>query len=143
MFNKLRHKILSPKGAAAAYDAPIQKRIQLLAQIRDLAAGIVQECSTLSKTFDYPEGPLHNTAECLSVGLKLLGQALKDKDEDSQKEYERQLDSVKMELLKLTTIKNEHAGLLCNLLALLKAYHASVRQIMESRGVDKWVAATV
>jgi hypothetical protein len=58
--------------------------------------------------------------------------------EQTSKEFERQMEIVKMELLKLSAIKNEHAGLFYNFLECYKNYHKSTVAILEQIGAEKW-----
>ncbi|KAI6204858.1 hypothetical protein M3Y94_00725600 [Aphelenchoides besseyi] len=218
MFRKLQ-KMVANKPPPE-YDAPVQKRIQLLETVRALAAGIVSDCTAISKLFDQPDGPLHNVSENLAINLKMLANVLKEKDseysefllelnaiydevgraqrkfqsdlkeqiidplnawlltdykrmkmeltklndlrddadratekatkvnakrehlikaEQTRKEFERQMEIVKEELLKLSTIKNDHAGLFYNFLEIQKTYHGSMVAIMEGKNVETWV----
>lgn len=58
--------------------------------------------------------------------------------EQTTKEFDRQMEIVKFELLKLSTIKNEHAGLFYNFLDLYKIYHKSVSEVLKANGAEKW-----
>jgi hypothetical protein len=58
--------------------------------------------------------------------------------EQTAKEFERQLEIVKLELLKLTAIKNDHAGLFYNFLECYKNYHKTAAAVFEKIGADKW-----
>lgn len=58
--------------------------------------------------------------------------------EQTSKEFERQMEIVKLELLKLTTIKNEHAGLFYNFLECYKKYHKAAAAVFETIGADNW-----
>lgn len=58
--------------------------------------------------------------------------------EQTGKEFERQMEVVKTELLKIPAINNEHADIFYNFLTLYKAYHNTVVHVFEGCGVDKW-----
>jgi hypothetical protein len=51
------------------------------------------------------------------------------------------MEIVKLELLKLTTIKNEHAGLFYNFLDLYKIYHKIVAEVLSENGAEKWASS--
>lgn len=58
----------------------------MLANIRDLAQGLVHDLVELSKTFDYEGGPLRNVSECYALSLKHLSDSIKEKDKGSAEE---------------------------------------------------------
>ncbi|KAI6175830.1 BAR domain-containing protein [Aphelenchoides bicaudatus] len=58
--------------------------------------------------------------------------------EQTSKEFERQMEIVRSELLKLTAIKNDHALIFYYFLDCYKTYHEASVGIFEGIGANKW-----